>query len=155
MSTIVGIDPGLEGALAVLVDGVLTDAMDLIHVDNILDARELAITLQGLNLVSDGDIVVVERVGAFPQNGSIGNFKLGYSFGAISGTVRAIGLPLDTTTPAMWKKRLGLAGHTKDASRLLIRDLYPAMAHLFERKADVGRADAACIALDYYRRTLG
>jgi crossover junction endodeoxyribonuclease RuvC len=151
MSKIVGIDPGLEGAVAVLEDGFLNDAFDLPHVDKVLDARELAVRLQEMNLDTH-DIVVVERVSAFPQNGSIGNFKLGYSFGCISGVVKSLGLAMDTTAPAMWKKRLGLAGKTKDSSRLLIRDMFPETADLFARKMDNGRSDAACIALDYYRQ---
>lgn len=151
MSTIVGIDPGLEGAVAVVEDGVLIDAFDLPHVDKILDAKDLAVRLQELNL-NGTDIVVVEKVSAFPANGSIGNFKLGYSYGVISGVVKSLGLAMDTTAPAMWKKRLGLANKTKDASRLLVRDLFPDKRDLFARKMDNGRSDAVCIALDYYRQ---
>ena len=149
---IVGIDPGLEGALAIVDDdGALIDAQDLPHIEKVLDALDLTNILRDLHMTSQ-DIVVVERVQAMPQNGSIGNFKLGYSFGVISGVVKSLGIPMDTSTPAMWKKRMGLSGKTKDASRLLVRDLFPDKRDLFARMKDNGRSDAVCIALDYHRR---
>ncbi len=139
MSKIVGIDPGLEGAVAVLEDGFLNDAFDLPHVDKVLDARELAVRLQEMNL---DPTTSSSSSGSppFPRTARSGTSKLGYSFGCISGVVKSLGLAMDTTAPAMWKKRLGLAGKTKDSSRLLIRDMFPETADLFARKMDNGRS---------------
>ena len=152
MSRILGVDPGLEGAVAVVEEGILLDAWDLPHVDGTLDAGALHAAISALELDPVFDIVVVERVSAFPGNGSMGNFKLGFSAGTIAGVVGSLGLPLDRTSPSNWKRRMSLTGKTKDAARLLVRDLYPTMTHLFELKKDVGRADATLIALDYYRQ---
>jgi hypothetical protein len=54
--------------------------------------------------------------------------------------------------PQKWKKAMGL-GSNKDESRILASRQWPDSAHMFNRKKDADRAEAALIA--YYGHVNG
>lgn len=146
---VVGIDPGLTGAVAKLDNGELMDLLDMPVYDGRVDARGLYLRLQGWGRPY---MVVIEDVHSMPGQGVASSFKFGRSVGAIEGVVGALSYPHTRLTPQRWKQKMGLIGKDKDASRGMARELHPLYADKFARKKDDGRAEAALIA-EAWRRT--
>lgn len=140
---ILGVDPGLTGALAWLDDnGRLVDACDMPTVDGQVNCAELAGIIRGLT----PRLAAVERVHSMPGQGVSSTFKFGTSYGAILGVLGALQVPVRHVAPGVWKRQAGLIGAGKDASRGKAIDRWPDRHDLFRRKKDHGRADAALIA---------
>lgn len=163
MPIIVGIDPGASGAIALLdaVDKNYEVAdMPLAAVTPAkkgrkkpaasVDGRRLAKMLRGLPADT---VVVIEKVGAMPGQGVTSMFNFGNSAGVARGVCEALGFELVFVTPQQWKKKAGLIGTEKDASRILAIRKYPALASSLKRKRDGGRADAILIA-EWYGTTV-
>lgn len=147
MTHVVGIDPGLSGALVLLnAAGELVAFSDMpvftIDGKNRIDVHELGSQLARYN--SEGTRAVIELVGAMPGQGVSSMFNFGFATGAIHGVVGALAMPLQTVTPAKWKKHFGIS-KDKDAARQLATRKWPHGP--FSRKKDAGRAEAALIAL--------
>jgi crossover junction endodeoxyribonuclease RuvC len=160
MSFVIGIDPGISGAIAVFEDGKLDAVIDMptLELDSgktkkrHISAIGLVRILETWMLVSDGQAhVVTERVHARPGQGVSSMFNFGRSTGIIEGVVAAMHFPSTYVTPAAWTKAVGRAAG-KDASRMRAMELFPTRAELFKRAKDDGRADAALIAYWYLTR---
>jgi crossover junction endodeoxyribonuclease RuvC len=155
MSFVIGIDPGISGAIAFFEDGVLDCVVDMPTL-KIASGKTMKSHISAVTLVDilDGWYprneahVVIEKVGALPGNGSVSMFNFGRSAGIIEGVVAAMHFPSTYVTPATWTKGVGRAAG-KDASRMRAMELFPAKADLFKRAKDDGRADAALIAYWY------
>jgi len=142
---IVGIDPGASGAIALLIDGRLSDVVDTPQWDGEVDALTIAEMLR----VWKPDTVVIEKAQAMPKQGVSSTFKYGTAYGTVIGVVCGLQHPLIKMTPMQWKRNQGLIGKTKDASRALATQMWPSHAAHFKRKSDHGRAEAALIARAY------
>jgi crossover junction endodeoxyribonuclease RuvC len=154
MSFVIGIDPGISGAIAIFKDGKLDCVVDMptLEVDS-GKTKKRHISAIALVDILDGwspneAHVVIEKVGALPGNGSVSMFNFGRSAGIIEGVVAAMHFPSTYVTPAAWTKAVGRAAG-KDASRMRAMELFPSKAELFKRAKDDGRADAALIAYWY------
>ena len=157
MSFVIGIDPGISGAIAIFEDGKLDAVIDMptLEMDSgktkkrHISAIGLVRILETWMLVSDGQAhVVIEKVGAMPGHGVSSMFNFGRSVGIIEGVVAAMQFPSTYVTPQTWTKAVGRATG-KDASRMRAMELFPSKADLFKRAKDDGRADAALIAYWY------
>lgn len=160
---VAGIDPGVSGALFVL--AAETCAFDVptlkVKVQGKKNPREVPdYTLwmaQWRAALTEVDHIVLERVsgGSYGKGqAQSGMFKFGTSYGFALAIVVVAGKPYSFFTPQSWKKIAGLpTGSEKDDSRRRACELIPGAAHLFARKMDCGRAEAALIALAG-RRTL-
>ena len=150
MTTTLGIDPGMSGALAWL-DGMgnLLDAIDMPIMDKRLNVVDLG---HALARIDDNTIAVVEQVHSMPGQGVSSTFKFGTAYGAVLGGLGALQIRTEHVTPQTWKKHHGLIGKDKDAARAKAIDRWPSKARLFARKKDCGRADAALIALWHIER---
>lgn len=146
---IVGVDPGLGGALAMIQDGFLIWVCDM----PVLDKRVQANPIQHMLRHSEPDLVVIEDLHAMPR-GSIASFSLGYSMGVVVATVQGLSLPLARMRPNEWKKIQGLSNQDKEASRLLATERWPSFIDSFRLKKHVDRAEAALIADAYYRKEI-
>jgi crossover junction endodeoxyribonuclease RuvC len=147
---IVGIDPGLTGAVAVLTtDGSLEGLYDV----PTLTLRTSRGTRQeydvpglvGLLAPYTGSQthVVIEEAQAMPGQGTRSMFTIGLGMGIWLGVLAVLQLPYSRVRPQIWKKAFGL-GKDKKASRLKAMQLYPA-ADLRLRKHH-GRAEAVLLA---------
>lgn len=145
MTTIVGVDPGVTGAIALYRNGTLRDVVDMPVMDGQANGHDIAILLNKWL----PDWVVLEHVHPMPKNGSIASFSLGKNYGIVIGVCMALRHPLVKIRPVEWKRRNGLLGKPKAASRLLATELWPQHAALFHRVKDEGRAEAALIARAY------
>ena len=140
----IGVDPGITGAIAVIRDGKLRQVYDMpVHMDR-ADGKEIGAILTAE--MTDDTIVFVEHTQPMPKNGSIASFKLGLNTGVVLGAVQALGIPLRRPRPIEWKRSNGLVGKDKDASRGLARELWPQFADRFKLVKHDGRAEACLIA---------
>jgi crossover junction endodeoxyribonuclease RuvC len=89
---------------------------------------------------------MIERVHAAPGQGVSSMFRFGYAAGALAGIVTALGHTVSFTTPQHWQK-ITQTKPSPDAGRLRAAEVFPEAAHLFMRKLDHNKADAALIAL--------
>jgi crossover junction endodeoxyribonuclease RuvC len=152
MSYVIGIDPGINGAIAMFRDNVLFTVVDMptLEVDSGKTKKRhiSAVGLRDILVYYPTAHVVTEKVGAMPGQGVTSMFNFGRSAGIIEGVVAAMHFPSTYVTPAAWTKAVGRAAG-KDASRMRAMELFPAKADLFKRAKDDGRADAALIAYWY------
>ena len=149
---ILGIDPGISGALALIDhsnnnvykvwDMPLTSAKSTSgkkSIDPIILANDLTV------YAPDIALAVVEDVHAMPGNGSVSMFNFGVSKGLILGMIYMSKCPAFTVPPAVWKGVFGLSSN-KDSSREMASQLYSESAHKWSRKKDDGRAEAVLLA---------
>lgn len=160
MNYVIGIDPGISGAVAVFEDGKLVNVSDMptlkVESGKTTKSHISAITLfrmlEGWQQMGHDQMhIVIEKVGAMPGQGVTSMFNFGRSAGIIEGVVAALQRPYTYVTPAAWTKAVGRAAG-KDASRMRAMELFPSKAELFKRAKDDGRADAALIAYWYLTR---
>ena len=147
-SAILGIDPGLSGALALYdVDGSLeiVDVPTLqLKTKRVVDEYALARIIDGWS--SRVREVWLEQVGTRPGEGAVGAFTFGRGYGVLRGICAANFLPIVDVTPATWKAAMKVRGD-KDESRLRASAVFPRHANLWPLKKHDGRAEAALIAL--------
>lgn len=142
---IVGVDPGLSGAIAWLTDeGHLIEVRDLPVANGQLMPSVLADMLrqEGRRPLH----AFVERVAARPGAGVSGMFNFGRGYGQIEGVLATLGVAVTLVTPAKWKGSLRIPAD-KSAARQRAAQLWPGLAGTFARVKDDGRAEAAMIGL--------
>ena len=152
---IIGIDPGLSGAIAVLEDNKIKDLFDMpVMTEGKKNKRQLN-SAQLVKLIKDNiskneEIsVVVEQVNAMPGQGVTSMFNFGQTFGAIKGVCAALGLPIFFVRPSKWKKHFELINSSKDSSRTKAIEMYPTLSSQLAKKKDVNKSDAILIARFY------
>jgi crossover junction endodeoxyribonuclease RuvC len=143
MRCILGIDPGLSGALGFFFpdDPKRVACEDMPIAGGSVDA----VTLSRRITAMGPDVVVVELANSRPGQGVSSTFKFGRAFGTVVGAVGALNLPLHFVTPSKWKAHFRLSAEKEEARALALR-LFPACGTQFERKKDHGRAEASLIA---------
>lgn len=148
--TILGCDPGQSGAIAAIRDGRVVALHDMPTMARLhgkgqqVDPYALSSIMLGIS--PPRRVLYLEAVAAMPGQGVSSTFRFGESLGVVLGVAGALQIPVRWITPASWKRRAGLTGKEKDASRTLAIQRHPEVADMLERKKDNGRADAICIA---------
>ena len=160
---IIGVDPGLTGALALLNHNGLQAVHDIPTmikgngegaVKNQVDPGALDDLLRAWIEGKDKNevMVMIESQGPvrLPGNKILGGasaFSLAYTAGVIEGVVTALRLPRELVTPSVWKKALGLTAKGPDKkalARAMAQRYYPeADFHLIKSH---NRAEAVLIA---------
>jgi hypothetical protein len=145
----IGIDPGLDGAIAVICEGAIT-LLDTPTVSNgkkrDMDLYAIVRLLRGLTNCQDA-MAVIESVHSMPGQGVSSTFSFGKGFGMWLGILASLGVPHQSVAPQTWKKvMLADGGKEKDASRVKAMQCYPQIADQLSRKKDHGRADALLMA---------
>ncbi len=149
---IIGIDPGLKGAVAFLKKGKIINLFEMPimsegkknknQLNNAQLVKIMRENIDDFSLTS----VVVEKVNAMPGQGVTSMFNFGQTFGAIKGICAALGLPIFFVTPSKWKKHFDLINSSKDASRTKAIEMYPLLSDQLSKKKDVNKSDAILIA---------
>jgi crossover junction endodeoxyribonuclease RuvC len=146
MSIVIGIDPGVSGAIAFVCDRCVS-VRDMPTVEVRGKRRVCPHGLRSIlaeeNLQAV-DAVVLEHVQGVQGTGATSAFSFGRSFGLVEGAVAALGLPLTLVRPQVWTKALNVS-RDKGAHRQAAANLWPKQADLFSRVKDDGRADAALL----------
>ena len=151
---IIGIDPGISGAICFLEDGKIIDVIEMPsmaegkknkkQVNGNQLFNEIKSRLSGIN--EEEVCVVVEHVTAMPGQGVTSMFNFGQSFGVIKGICSAMKLPIHFVRPTKWKKYFNLINTLKDASRSRAIEIFPKVSDKLKRKKDSNKADAILIA---------
>ena len=157
---IIGIDPGLSGAIAVLEDKKVLGIYEMpVMAEGKKNKRQLN-SAQLVNIIksniikSDEIAVVVEQVNAMPGQGVTSMFNFGQTFGAIKGVCAALELPIFFVRPSKWKKYFDLINSSKDSSRTKAIEMYPSLSSQLTKKKDVNKSDAILIARFYFETRL-
>ena len=152
---ILGIDPGLSGAIAILEDKKVVGIFDMpVMAEGKKNKRQLN-SAQLVNIIkenignNDETAVVVEQVNAMPGQGVTSMFNFGQTFGAIKGVCAALELPIFFVRPSKWKKHFELINSSKDSSRTKAIEMYPYLSNQLTKKKDVNKSDAILIARFY------
>jgi len=149
LTTFVGVDPGLTGAIAVL-HGDEYAVYDIPTIKKGDGAVKYEIDPAGMGrLLREGIInrvrvvAALERVNSMPGQAAAATFSLGDSFGVCRSVLSLTNLPLTYITPMAWKKYFKLSKDKEEARALAVK-LYPlADLHL---KKHIDRAEALLIA---------
>ncbi len=151
---IIGIDPGITGAICFFENGEVKDVIDMptmaegkknkrqINGRQIFNEITSRIKIYNSKYIN----VVVEQVSAMPGQGVTSMFNFGQSFGVIKGICAAMQLPIFFIRPAKWKKHFDLINSQKDSSRTKAIQMFPKISSLLKRKKDANKADAILIA---------
>lgn len=134
-----GIDPGKNGALAVL--NAETMAVE------ITDMPDTTVSLH--NLVAALPVIsfcTIEKP-IYPRMiGTPNVAKIAQAYGILTGALAWRDVPFEEVLPAKWKAAMGLSS-SKSASREMASQIFPDQSHLFARVKDDGRAEAALLAV--------
>ena len=149
---IIGIDPGLSGAIAILENNKVLNIFDIpVMSEGKKNKRQLnsalLVSLLKENVNKNEEVVViVEQVNAMPGQGVTSMFNFGQTFGAIKGICAALDFPIFFVRPSRWKKHFELINASKDSSRTKAIEMYPKLSNQLAKKKDVNKSDAILIA---------
>ena len=157
---IIGIDPGIAGAICFFSDRNVIDVIDMPTMaegkknKKQVNGRQIFNEIRSIKnkFLNTKICVVVEQVSAMPGQGVTSMFNFGQSFGVIKGICSAMELPIFYVRPAKWKKYFNLINSEKDASRTKVIEMFPKISHKLSRKKDNNKADAILIA-QYFENT--
>lgn len=145
----IGIDPGLNGAIAFvsrhdvhvfdmptceykLKSGTVRKEIDVKRLYKILCRHE-------------SNNATLELVNAMPGDGNVSSFSFGQAYGMTKAGLALACIPYDLVTPQTWKKFYGIK-KDKSLSRAKATELFPKHKDIWARKKDDGRAEAILIA---------
>ena len=151
---IIGIDPGISGAICFFQNGEIIDVIDMPSMaDGKKNKRQInsqqvfnEVSERIINIPKKEIIVVIEQVSAMPGQGVTSMFNFGQSFGVLKGICSAMQLSMYFVRPAKWKKYYGLIKTEKDASRTKVIEIFPYISSKLSKKKDSNKADAILIA---------
>ena len=155
---IVGIDPGISGAICFFSKGDVIDVIDMPTMSDgnknkkQVNGRQIFYEISEVkkNFSSETFNVVVEHVTAMPGQGVTSMFNFGQSFGILKGICSSMQLPMYFVRPAKWKKYFNLINSKKDASRTKAIEIFPYFSQQLSKKKDSNKADAILISSFYY-----
>lgn len=145
---IVGIDPGMTGAITLMHDGLEVFDMPIFEITKGKSKRK-HININGLHAILAQhkiDHAFIEKVSAQPGNGAAAAFTYGFGCGAIEAVVTCCGIPFTYVTPQKWKKDTKTP-KDKDGARYRASQLMPDYSDFWPLKKHDGRAEASLIAL--------
>ena len=149
---IIGIDPGLSGAIAILENNKVISIFEMpVMSEGKKNKRQLnsaqLVKLLKDNISENEEVsVIVEQVNAMPGQGVTSMFNFGQTFGVLKGICSAMQLSMYFVRPAKWKKYYGLIKTEKDASRTKVIEIFPYISNKLSKKKDSNKADAILIA---------
>ena len=152
---IIGIDPGLSGAIAFFENKKVINVYEMPVMSEgkknkrQINSAQLVKILKDNIQANDEVSVVVEQVNAMPGQGVTSMFNFGQSFGAIKGVCAALNLPIFFVRPSKWKKHFELINSSKDSSRTKVIEMYPSLSSHLSKKKDANKSDAILIARFY------
>ena len=157
---IIGIDPGINGAICLFKDGKIVDVFEMPKMAVGKKNKSQVNASQIFNEIQkdvEGEdktkvIAVIEQVSAMPGQGVTSMFNFGQSFGVLKGIFSAMQIPMDFVSPVKWKKFFNLINTNKDASRTKAIEIFPYFSVNLSKKKDANKADAILIA-SYFEET--
>lgn len=140
MSTIIGIDPGANGAIAWITNGKpCVEKMP----DTLQDLWELfgSITHSLMPVDERYFKAYIEQISSSPQMGVVSAFSFGRGYGNLEMALTAAGIPFERVRPQVWQKALGcMTKGDKNVTKRKAQELFPSL------KITHATADALLIA---------
>lgn len=158
----IGIDPGKDGAVVVVneeyevLDSWLTKEVCTVKVGKgskreYFDIKMAQVLKRAVEHSPGKVLVIIEKQGARPGQGSVSMFSIGLGIGLWRGCIAALGLPLVTVHPRTWHKKIlrDVPGEGKGRSILAAQSRFPDfdLTPGRKRKPHDGLADALCLCL--------
>lgn len=152
---ILGVDPGLKGALAFfdpLNGGVEIFDMPVMTVKrngkdkNRVDKYALSMLIDAKS--PDTKVAVFEDVWGVEGQAGASQFEFGKATGIAEGAVAANYIKIVHVAPSRWKRCMGVTSD-KNSSRAKASHMAPAYSHLWPLVKHDGRAEALLIAMYY------
>ena len=139
---IIGIDPGISGAICFLKNGNILDVIDM---PTMTDGKKNKKQVNGSQIYNeikslinengkDNLKVVVEQVSAMPGQGVTSMFNFGQSFGILKGICAAMQLPIYFVRPAKWKKYFNLINAEKMQAELGLSRFSLIIHQIYQKK---------------------
>jgi crossover junction endodeoxyribonuclease RuvC len=150
---IIGIDPGVVGAIAIVDGDDIVEIHDMPTIE-IRGKRRVDASLLAELAGKWRGHAVLEHVQGVQGAGASSSFAFGRGFGIVEGVIAGVGLPLTLVRPQVWTKALNVS-RDKGSHRAAAARLWPRHAGLFARVRDDGRADAALLAHWWNRASFG
>lgn len=153
MTTFLGIDPGLSGAVAAIRDDGGIAFYDTPTGKSGGRTVYLPTSMNQILIIEstfsqvEKCYVALEKVHSLPRDGSVGSFSFGKGVGIWIGILTSLGIPYEEITPQRWTAAM-LDGmpKDKDSSRIKALQLYPQLAEELKLKKHHGRADSLLLA---------
>jgi len=149
MGYLIGIDPGVSGAVVILQSRECPAPIEWMRTPTLKVGKSSRVDCAALTrflLNYDDGEAFVEQVHAMPGQGATSMFTFGHAAGAVEGMLAAMAIPVTLVTPQRWKKSAGLIGADKDAARSRAIQLWPRWGALGKKGEGQALADAALIA---------
>lgn len=152
MMTVLGIDPGVSGAVArVSDDGARVWSPEVYKEGS--RTRISPLWVRSVLLTSpQPTLVVMERQSTRPGEAGVASFSAGWNAAVYHSVAQILGLRFEWVAPPTWKARFSLLApgltpaERKSAALQRARELWPDLADDLKRVSDHGRADALLIA---------
>jgi crossover junction endodeoxyribonuclease RuvC len=145
---VIGIDPGLSGALAMYNENGLQDVYEIPTAKSTGRGREVLwaeLNEQWNYRFLFAEHTFLEKVMSRPGEGVSSAFKFGLVYGGLIGMNTAKKIPLTMVTPGVWMKEMGVGRGSKEASVIRAEQLFPGHSGLF-RGPKGGKKDGAAEA---------
>ena len=126
---IIGIDPGISGAICFFQNGEISDVIDM---PSMADGKKNKRQINSQQVFNE----ISERIINIPKKEII----------VVIEQVSAMQLSMYFVRPAKWKKYYGLIKTEKDASRTKVIEIFPYISSKLSKKKDSNKADAILIA---------
>ena len=125
---VLGIDPGINGGLAI-VDitntSIVIGAIDVPIIGTGAKERVDAIAIRKWIEQHRPALAFIERAQARPKQGASSTFKYARAVGAIEAAITLSGIPVQIVEPSVWKRGFHLPGKDKEAARQRALELFP------------------------------
>lgn len=157
MKTTLGIDPGLDGAYALLSGDSLflydmptmTKTVGRIS-RRIIDPIQLIQLTTWFSMCSVSE-AILEEVGGRPSQNAAAAFNFGVGYGYVYMALMRSAIPIRQVLPAVWKKAMGVRGKNAGTEEIIVRadEHFPRYSSEWRGKRGGfldGRAEAALIA---------
>lgn len=161
MAIFLGIDCGLQGGIA-----VFGDTVEIYSIPIVTEKKEKSIKRKyDIKAIKDIFLkywstkesihVFIEKTQAFPGQGGVSMWSIGFGDGMYQGILTALQIPYEVVHPKKWQKEFSISGKTKSLSFEVANRLYPHLKLTTERgKILDGLCDALLIA-EYGKRKIG
>jgi len=162
----IGIDPGLDGAICLLLASGNAKALVVPTIASGKGAKRLYDVPAMVAILRDWKaayligLAALEKGRAAPGQGVTSMFRFGHGCGLWEGILAALKIPYALVHPNAWQKSI-CAGLSGDAKARAVQAVSSRLPELELRKSDrarkphQGTADAACLALHAYQLNVG
>lgn len=136
---ILGIDPGQNGGIAVIVDGALIECVAMPETEH--DINEI------FERNADAKVAFLEQVHSMPKQGVASTFTFGKNYGFLRGLLVANKIVFLDITPHVWQKAFGIVAK-KDETKTMHKNRLKGYAQQMfpKQKFTLKNCDAALLA---------